>query len=283
MKRYYTVKETAKILKVSTNTVYSYLANGSLQGKRLGETGRFKIPLSQLEPYLTENENPKDEKPAQVLIPPSETPTGSEKQNLNVKPVLSRSDSNGKKFPFVFEMALGVFSGLIAYSLMTYAIQNPKMDLSIVKEVASETLSYSERSSEKFEDMVVGETPELMAGLIKTSEGIIKVLNKNKYSGDTNGIAYNPKVILQEEITQVSPAPVVNILGTETVNLDKKVVIEEISSGWLLVRNAPGGTVIGRVQAGGVYNLLGEQSGWYQIERNASESGWISSDYAKIQ
>ena len=51
-KRFYSVKETAKILGVSTNTVYKYLDEGSLKGKRLNNRGRFKIPFSELAPYL---------------------------------------------------------------------------------------------------------------------------------------------------------------------------------------------------------------------------------------
>jgi len=51
-KRFYSVKETAKILGVSTNTVYKYLDEGSLKGKRFNNKGRFKIPFSELTPYL---------------------------------------------------------------------------------------------------------------------------------------------------------------------------------------------------------------------------------------
>ena len=51
-KRFYSVKETAKILGVSTNTVYKYLDEGSLKGKRLNDRGRFKVPFSELAPYL---------------------------------------------------------------------------------------------------------------------------------------------------------------------------------------------------------------------------------------
>ena len=52
MKRFYTVKEAAEILGFSTNTIYKYLDEGKLKGKRIGR-GRFKIPYEQLEPFLT--------------------------------------------------------------------------------------------------------------------------------------------------------------------------------------------------------------------------------------
>lgn len=51
-KRYYSVKEAANILDVSTNTIYSYLDKGTIRAKRLGK-GRFKIPAADLAPYLS--------------------------------------------------------------------------------------------------------------------------------------------------------------------------------------------------------------------------------------
>ena len=50
-KRYYSVKEAAHILDVSTNTIYSYLDKGTIRAKRLGK-GRFKIPATDLAPYM---------------------------------------------------------------------------------------------------------------------------------------------------------------------------------------------------------------------------------------
>lgn len=55
MKRFYTVKEAAEILGFSTNTVYKYLDEGKLQGKRIGK-GRFKIPYDELSPFLSTGE-----------------------------------------------------------------------------------------------------------------------------------------------------------------------------------------------------------------------------------
>jgi excisionase family DNA binding protein len=51
LKRYYTVKEAANILGVSTNTIYKYLDEGDLRAKRIGK-GRFKVLASSLTPYF---------------------------------------------------------------------------------------------------------------------------------------------------------------------------------------------------------------------------------------
>lgn len=51
MKRFYTVKEAADILGFSTNTVYKYLDEEKIKGKRIGK-GRFRIPYGELAPYM---------------------------------------------------------------------------------------------------------------------------------------------------------------------------------------------------------------------------------------
>lgn len=55
MKRFYSVKEVSEILGFSTNTVYKYLDEGKLKGRRIGK-GRFKIPHEEIEPYLSATE-----------------------------------------------------------------------------------------------------------------------------------------------------------------------------------------------------------------------------------
>ena len=53
MNQIYTVKETAKILGFSTNTVYKYLNEGKLRASRGDEEGgRFRIPHEAVEEFL---------------------------------------------------------------------------------------------------------------------------------------------------------------------------------------------------------------------------------------
>lgn len=56
MKNYYSVKEAANLISVSTNTLYSYLDSGAIKSQRIGK-GRFKIPYSELTPYLEPERN----------------------------------------------------------------------------------------------------------------------------------------------------------------------------------------------------------------------------------
>ncbi len=52
MKKFYSVKEAAELLNVSTNTVYTYLKENKLYARRFGR-GRFKIPFLSLAPFIS--------------------------------------------------------------------------------------------------------------------------------------------------------------------------------------------------------------------------------------
>jgi len=59
------------------------------------------------------------------------------------------------------------------------------------------------------------------------------------------------------------------------------VTIKDTSTGWLRVREKPGGKEIGRVYPGEEYKFIGQESGWYQIEFEGGEA-WISGSWAEI-
>lgn len=101
MDRIYTVKETAKILGFSTNTVYKYLEEGSLTAARGGgEQGRFRIPHSSLEKFLKTVVT--EEQVRQALTPSRLTPLPT----TSVVPAAPPS----KVFPLHFARALLIIS-----------------------------------------------------------------------------------------------------------------------------------------------------------------------------
>lgn len=84
-----------------------------------------------------------------------------------------------------------------------------------------------------------------------------------------------------QTVASVSPTP-----SPSAGQLQKPYVeILETPVGFLRVRETPsvGGKEIGQVKPGEKYKLLESQSGWYRIQEslNATDSGWISSQYAK--
>lgn len=65
------------------------------------------------------------------------------------------------------------------------------------------------------------------------------------------------------------------------------VKIKETGTGWLRVRSEPvykadNSNEVAKVKVGGVYKFLNEtENGWYKIEYEEGESGWISGKYAE--
>ena len=64
----------------------------------------------------------------------------------------------------------------------------------------------------------------------------------------------------------------------------EQVVISATPVGFLRVRSEPnlGGSEVGRVNPGDVFELLEESEGWYKIKLEDGE-GWISGQYAQKQ
>ena len=54
MKKFFSVKEVAKLLGVSTNTVYKYINDSEIAFKRIGR-GRIKIPYREIAPFLPQD------------------------------------------------------------------------------------------------------------------------------------------------------------------------------------------------------------------------------------
>ncbi len=78
--------------------------------------------------------------------------------------------------------------------------------------------------------------------------------------------------------TETKPASA----SAEITNTKNKVVIKETPTGWLRVREEPSinASESARINPGEKFDLLDEQSGWYQIEYEAGKKGWISAEYA---
>ena len=85
-------------------------------------------------------------------------------------------------------------------------------------------------------------------------------------------------LIKQEEALEpeVTPTP------TET-EIGPTVLIEDTPTGWLRVRSGPGtaNEEVGRVDPGEEFPFIEEEDGWYKIEYEDGEEGWISGTYAE--
>src|SRR3989304_2413282 len=140
-KRFYSVKETAKILGVSTNTVYKSLDEGSLKGKRIQKRGKFKIPFSEVAPYLA------GEPPAKAS---EETPA------------VKQEDQKARGKLNVFGSLLGaLFIGLfLLFLLGNFGQGAVGFQSSLTRNIGASILGYSDRTFSGFGSLVSRFLPE---------------------------------------------------------------------------------------------------------------------------
>lgn len=313
-KSYYTVKEAAGILGVSTNTIYKYLDEGNLKGRRLNSRGRFKIPLSEIAPYITEKE-------------PVKTP----------EEPLSNKKFGGLTF---LGIALGVILGMFLVNFFPEASDLASAKPSLLTEIAVATWDYSGRTSTGVGNLAQAGRSKVVAGSSEISKFLASKIGPRQHQVaieeapqeqinpqhfvlvsvpggtsinlreeasassrviaklETNEVAEKTaeeggwtKVAIREfpvgwvdtSYIETSDEAVSQVLGASSDELaGKKVVIDETPTGWLRVRAAPGGDEIGRVYPGDVFVLIDTSGDWWLVEIAAGQHGWISSQYASI-
>ena len=88
-----------------------------------------------------------------------------------------------------------------------------------------------------------------------------------------------------EEEAEVTgtPAPKAEVTPKTTPPPRPYVLIKDTPTGWLRVRIEPSiaATEAAKVNPGEMYSLIDEESGWYKIEYEEDEEGWISGQYAE--
>lgn len=80
--------------------------------------------------------------------------------------------------------------------------------------------------------------------------------------------------------TKITPSPTPKVSKTDDVTT---IRISTTPTGWLRVRAeaSVSSEELGRVDPGDEFDLLDEQSGWYKIEYEEGEEGWIAGQYAE--
>lgn len=111
----YTVKEVARLLNFSTNTVYKHVNEGGIKAVRMGGDGRFRIPASEVERLLQER--------GISAVP--------QLQNTNISgAVLSTGDMTSGSAPSLFDWLMGFLSigiGFAQFVNPVYAAGNPSL------------------------------------------------------------------------------------------------------------------------------------------------------------
>ncbi|HBI35508.1 TPA: hypothetical protein DDY47_01055 [candidate division WWE3 bacterium] len=95
-------------------------------------------------------------------------------------------------------------------------------------------------------------------------------------------IGYLGRTIDGQGLSKEAKQTLETLLGTVTVG--KQAKITATPTGWLRVRSEPNlnGLEITRVDTGGTYQVLEEQTGWVKIKVSDTSEGWVSADYVEL-
>ncbi|OGM55545.1 hypothetical protein A3E15_02665 [Candidatus Woesebacteria bacterium RIFCSPHIGHO2_12_FULL_42_9] len=193
-KKFYSVKEASKILGVSTNTVYKYLDEGSLKGKRHSNRGRFKIPFSEIEPYLAGEESPGTGREIPNI--------GKESTStINTIDKVQVDKRGGAKLTF-FELWFGAsLVGLVfIYFLWNFGQgaagsqireSEAKNKSSLLTDIGNATLGYSARTFSQFGSLISHVLPaQEPKNEAQRSNEIVNPLTEIVSEGDTPDLSY---------------------------------------------------------------------------------------------
>ena len=110
---------------------------------------------------------------------------------------------------------------------------------------------------------------------VSTREKHILIISATLGTGDIGTVPQiTPSITPSASTTPaISPTP----------STKEKVTILPTPNGFLRVRSGAGTTFgeVGRVRPEETYDILSEDSGWYQIQIDVTTSGWVSSQFAK--
>ncbi len=110
---------------------------------------------------------------------------------------------------------------------------------------------------------------------ITTKEELSSVKSESK-------IAYLGRTVDGPGLSKEAKQTIETLLGT--IATGKQAKIKATPTGWLRVRSEPSlnGTEITRVDTGGMYQVLEEQTGWVKIKVSGTSEGWVSADYVEL-
>ena len=91
---------------------------------------------------------------------------------------------------------------------------------------------------------------------------------------------------VEVEVPVETPAPAINsaesLVDEESLGMGGTylVTVSDIATGYLRVRETPGGEEMGRAYSGDKLPLVDENEEWYQVELETGETGWVSKEYS---
>jgi len=159
--------------------------------------------------------------------------------------------------------------------------------LNEVKDTQISVVSFPDAAQVFLDDNLEGQTPILLKNITESDHEL--KLSKEGYKDKivrvktTRGYKLETLVFLG-----INPDAATATASSASASASlpvAKIIVLSTPTGFLRVRDQAslGGNEIAEVKPGETYQLLGEQTGWYQIKLINGQSGWISSQYAQKQ
>lgn len=155
------------------------------------------------------------------------------------------------------------------------------------KEIELLVVSIPSKSKILLDNNQIGETPLLFKDATE-SDHVLEV-TKEGYKDKTirirTPLGYKLTVaVYLSTLSDLSNAPIASTSASPTPAASK-VTILDTPTGFLRVRasNSVGSSEIAQVAPSEAYEILSEETNWFQIKLKDGKSGWISSQYARKQ
>lgn len=149
-------------------------------------------------------------------------------------------------------------------------------------------ISFPSNSGVYLDSNLVGQTPTLLKNITE-SDHEIKVTRdgyKDKVIRIRTVLGYRLDALIYLGIDpNIATASAILISSPSAAVSKPTVVILDTPTGFLRVRSTAslGGAEVAQVKPGETYDLVSEQTSWYEIKLKNGNTGWISSQYAKKQ
>lgn len=156
------------------------------------------------------------------------------------------------------------------------------------KDAQISVTSFPDTAQVYLDNNLQGETPVLLKNITESDHELKLARDgyKDKIVRIKTVLGYRLDALIFLGINPDIASAAATLISSPSATLPvAKVIILQTPTGFLRVRDQASlnGSEIAQVNPGESYQLLDEQTGWYQIKLNNGKTGWISSQYAQKQ
>ena len=156
------------------------------------------------------------------------------------------------------------------------------------KDAQISVISFPDNAAVYLDSNLVGQTPTLLKNITE-SDHEIKVTRdgyKDKIIRIRTVLGYRLDALIYLGIDPNIATSSATLISSPSATVSKStILILDTPTGFLRVRDKASlaGAEVGQVKPSETYELVSEQTGWYEIKLKDGKTGWISSQYVKKQ